>query len=106
METNVFIEKVIGCLDRDKSKIEWSRFNSCNAYLGNTQYIEFGGITYKIIPIKSYNTIVGYYNETEDTAYEYGKYSRTTSKQFSQICNQRLNYPARVLVDVSTADRW
>jgi len=106
METNIFIETIIKELDRRKDNIEWGRFNYCNAYIGNTQYIVFGGITYKIIPIKSYNTIVGYYNETEDTAYEYGKYSSTTSKQFTQICNQRLGHPNRVLVNVSTGGRY
>ena len=106
MKTNEFIEKVIGCLDRDKNRIDWSRFNSCNAYLGATQYIEFEGETHKITPIKSYYTIVGFYDESTDIAYEYGKYSSTTSKQFTQICNQRLNYPKRELVDVSTSGRW
>lgn len=106
METNNVIETIIKELDRRKLDIEWGRFNSCNAYIGNTQYIECEGTTYKVIPIKSYHTVVGYYDVNEDVAYEYGKYSSTTSKQFTQICNQRLGHPKRVLVNVSTGGRY
>ena len=109
MVTNEFIEKAIEIMDEAKGRMDWQRFNSCNAYLGDTVYVtDDKGVTHHLVPIKSYRTIVGFVDTTDGIAYEYGKYSRTTSKQFSQICNQRFRNlnPKRELVDVSTAGRW
>lgn len=106
MVTNEFIEKAIEIMDEAKGRMHWQRFNSCNAYLGNTVYVtDDKGVTHHLVPIKSYRTIVGFMDITDDVAYEYGKYSPTTSKQFTQICNQIFNHPKRELVEVSTAYR-
>ena len=106
MTTNGFIEKAISIMDEAKKRTPWVRFNHCNAYLGNNFCIEFEGVVHHCVPIKSYNTIVGFMDNTDDVAYEYGKYSPTTSKQFTQICNQVFRPAKRELVDVSTSGRW
>ena len=60
--------------------VQWRRFNSCQAF------------TCKYSPkydlIKSYSTIVGLVDNENQTMYELGKWSRTTSKQITQIHNQ------------------
>lgn len=70
-----------------RSNIHWVRFNYCNAYTTGGALIEvtIGNDDYYVLPIMSYTTVVGFaYN---GVVYEIGKYSRTTSKQFTQICN-------------------
>lgn len=108
MRTNSFIEKAINIMDEAKGRTPWTRFNQCNAYTGNMFYItDDDGKVHKCIPIKSYRTIVGFADTTDDIIYEYGKYSRTTSKQFSQISHQVFGYEyKRELVDVDTYNRW
>lgn len=56
----------------------WTQFNHCNAYISNC-------INNRFFLIKSYNTIVGIVDDQEAQIFEIGKYSRTTSKQFTQI---------------------
>ena len=75
--------------------IKWKRIRNRNFYISNTfRYNE-----HYIILFKSYNTIVGFVDETENMFYEIGKYSRTTSRQMTQIYNMCFskNYP-RVFV--------
>jgi len=105
IDTNFFIEEVIHHLDTNKHQIGWEQFEHCNAYLGDTQCIpDETGEVHKIMPIKSYNTIVGYIDFYDDICYEYGKYSRTTSCQVTRIAS---DYGmGKVYVDVSTAGRW
>jgi len=59
----------------------WVQFHKCQAWISD----EFDE-RYRLI--KSYHTIVGLIDCKEHVVYEIGKYSRTTSKQFTQICNQ------------------
>ena len=108
MKTNGFIEQAIKIMDEAKAKLEWTQFNHCNAYIGGFVYVpNEDGTVHKCTPIKSYNTIVGFVDNNDGIIYEYGKYSRTTSKQVTQICNQWFGYSyKRVLVDVDTYDRW
>ena len=59
----------------------WVRFHSCQAWISDE-------IDERYRLIKSYHTIVGLVDTKEKKVYEIGKYSTTTSKQFTQICNQ------------------
>ena len=61
--------------------LKWVQFHKCNAYISDV-------IDGRYRLIKSYATIVGIADCDTLDIYEIGKYSRTTSKQFSQICNQ------------------
>lgn len=63
--------------------IKWQRIKTRNFYISNT----FRYNDHYIILLKSYETIVGFVDCTENIFYEFGKYSRTTSKQMTQIYN-------------------
>ena len=58
----------------------WQQFNHCNAWVS-------GCIKNRFFLIKSYQTIVGIVDDQEADFFEIGKYSRTTSKQVTQIYN-------------------
>ena len=63
------------------NKVEnWTQFRHCNAYISNC-------INNRFFLIKSYDTIVGIVDDQQADIFEIGKYSRTTSKQFTQIHN-------------------
>ena len=113
MKENTFINQVINYLDERLNRIGFVQFRNCNAYYGYepiTMYWADEIVGYEreahVIPIRSYNTIVGFADIDNQVVYEYGKYSRTTSKQFSQICHTRFPNYERVLVDVETYNRW
>ena len=75
------IKDIIKRVQDEKHLIRWQQFNHCQAYTGSY-------IGYRFI--KSYNTVVGLIDDINGIVYECGKYSRTTSKQFTQICNSLL----------------
>ena len=60
--------------------ITWKRFRHCNAYISNC-------ILNRYFLVKSYDTIVAVIDDQEGELYELGKWSRTTSKQVTQIFN-------------------
>lgn len=60
--------------------VNWEQFNYCQAWIGD--------ISPRYSLIKSYFTIVGLVDHEEKVVYELGKWTRTTSKQVTQICNQ------------------
>lgn len=62
--------------------IRWEQFRQCNAYISQCLQNRF-------YLIKSYSTIVGIVDDQEADFFEIGKYSRTTSKQMTQIYNSR-----------------
>lgn len=74
-------------LQSERHHIEWFRFNHCNAYttMGALVSVTIGNDEYFVLPIMSYETVVGFVYD--NIVYEIGKYSQTTSKQFTQICN-------------------
>lgn len=83
----ILANDIVNGLQIKSFDIDWVRFNYCNAYTtaGALIGITIGNEEYYVLPIMSYTTIVGFvYN---NVVYEVGKYSRTTSKQFTQICN-------------------
>lgn len=70
----------------DRLIMKWHQFNHCNAYTSEPHYN--AELDADIILIKSYNTIVGIVNLDTKEVVEVGKYSVTTSKQFTQIHRQ------------------
>lgn len=86
--TNAEVIKKAGELRTDR----WFRFNSCQAYTS-------GILEDRYILIKSYSTIVGLVDIANQMFYEIGKYSRTTSKQITQIHNQKFSSFSREFVE-------
>lgn len=72
--------------------IKWNRFNNCNAYVSQC-------LKNRFFLIKSYSTIVGIVDDQEADFFEIGKYSRTTSKQVTQIHNQMFPDTTRKYVE-------
>ena len=106
-----YADKIIEVLDNKKDKIAFIQFRSCKAYIGEEVTIQVDSDTFedysvRVVPIMSYDTIVGFADITNQTVYEYGKYTPTTSKQFTQIYNKRFSNYDRVLVDVPTYNRF
>ena len=60
--------------------VEWKQFRHCNAYISNC-------LNNRFFLVKSYNTIVAVIDDQSGELYELGKWSRTTSKQVTQIFN-------------------
>lgn len=66
-------------------KLNYKRFNHCNAYISEVVFCSAENVTFQLI--KSYDTIVGFVNLDTKEYIELGKWSRTTSKQVTQIYN-------------------
>lgn len=66
--------------------IKWTRFRTTNAYLGDFYTVTVNGQVYRVLPYRSYETVVAFSYLLG--FYEVGKYSRTTSKQVTQIYNE------------------
>lgn len=92
------------------SNHSWTRFNYCQAWTTFSWHnvtSVCNGKDVLALPVKSYNTIVAFMLSTVDSNgnellefYEVGKYSRTTSKQVTQIYNSRYSDKAeRIYVD-------
>ena len=70
----------------------YRQFRTCKFYIGDTRrYYIPEEVDIFIIPLKSYKTIVGFVDCTNKVFYEVGKYSRTTSKQMTQVYNSLFN---------------
>ena len=76
---------------------DWTRFNYCQAWISDEIFNSAYGITFRLV--KSYNTIVALIDITNKKYYEIGKYSRTTSKQVTQIHNQLYREYERVFIN-------
>lgn len=83
-----------------KNNIEWTQFKHCNAFISATfERVRLNnGEALTVSAIKSYNTIVAFYDYDSQTLYEVGKYSRTTSKQITQIFRCFFENRSRVFV--------
>lgn len=92
MTTEKVLEKA---REVNREQLRWTQFNHCQAWLSNTHADEDG--IWQLI--KSYATIVGLVDHNDGKVYEIGKYSQTTSKQFTQICRQLYPYYAREYVE-------
>ena len=60
--------------------VKWKQFRKCNAYISSC-------IHNRYFLVKSYRTIVAVIDDQNGELYELGKWSRTTSKQVTQIYN-------------------
>lgn len=96
---------IINDLQSNCNNINWTQFRHCNAYTtvdkqgGVTlECVIIGNVRYYVLPIMSYKTVVGFVHQAN--VYEVGKYSRTTSKQFTQICNAYFPHLDRVYIDI------
>ena len=70
----------------------WVQFNKCNAYVSDILRDQ-----YRLV--KSYHTIVGLVDCENKKFFEIGKYSRTTSKQITQIYNRMFSTFDREYID-------
>lgn len=75
-----------------KDKATWEKFHYTSARVSDL-------INGRYILIKSYSTIVGMVDKVESKMYEFGKYSSTTSKQFTQIHNQLFSDCERIFIN-------
>lgn len=66
---------------------QWKRFNYCQAWISENDYYDESTETYFGM-VKSYETIVAIIDYSRHRFVRLGKWSRTTSKQCSQIHNQ------------------
>lgn len=60
--------------------VTWKQFRHCKAYISSC-------INNRYFLVKSYSTIVAVIDDQQGELYELGKWSRTTSKQVTQIFN-------------------
>lgn len=95
----VVANDIVNALQGMRGSIDWVQFNHCNAYTtgGAIERVIIGETEYFVQPIMSYSTIVGFVHEC--VVYEIGKYSRTTSKQFTQICNTYFSEYDRIYME-------
>ena len=75
-----------------RGKAIWSKFNYTSASISDL-------IDNRYILIKSYNTIVAMVDTYQNKLFEFGKYSRTTSKQITQINNQMFSECERIFIN-------
>ena len=65
---------------------EWEmQFRHCQAWLSTTIYCSAYDVTFELV--KSYSTVVAVIDHTNEKFIRLGKWSRTTSKQSTQIHN-------------------
>lgn len=62
------------------SDVTWKRFRHCNAYISSC-------IGNRYFLVKSYSAVVAVIDDQNGDLYELGKWTRTTSKQVTQIYN-------------------
>ena len=100
----VIANDIRNALQSERHHIEWFRFNHCNAYttMGALVNVTIGNDEYFVLPIMSYETVVGFVYER--VVYEIGKYSQTTSKQMTQICKAYFSDYDRIFMKKGIAD--
>ena len=87
MMNKILANDIRNQLQAKRNHTVWKQFNHCNAYTAYEKItVTIGDTDYTVTPIRSYETIVAF--EYDGTVYEIGKYSRTTSKQVTQITNR------------------
>ena len=86
MMNSIIVNDVRNSLQAKRNHVKWVRFNHCNAYIGDEITVTIGDTDYTVTPILSYETVVAFAHN--GIMYEVGKYSRTTSKQVTQITNK------------------
>lgn len=92
-------ESIIAIYEQINKYVQYAQFNKCNAFVGtHAQEIvdTTDGTVHEIQPVKSYDTVVGFYDITEDCFCEIGKFSPTTSKQCYRLCHELFGAADRV----------
>lgn len=72
------------------NNVRYSRFNYCQAYISERIYCSTFDLDFQLV--KSYETIVAVIDHTHQKFIRLGKWSRTTSKQSTQIHNTHCRY--------------
>ena len=93
------IIRIYNNIQKTGEKVDYYRFRNCNAYISETYVDIIDGETGEcntVRLIKSYDTIVAFYDYDSNCFCEIGKFSRTTSKQLTQIYNQEFRNSERV----------
>lgn len=101
MMNEILVNDIRNQLQANRLNIKWNKFNSCNAYIGELTEVIIGNDSYMVYPVMSYTTVVGFC--CKDGFYEIGKYSRTTSKQVTQIFNSYYSHMERFYTKLRTA---
>lgn len=103
------IDKVMEQLDR-KYKLgvlEIRPYKGCDCGVSLDVAVETNSGFIKVYAVVSYETVVGFIYPSEETLYEYGKYTSTTSCQITKIMRDWYKGYERVLVKgVDTASRF
>ena len=95
------IEAIMEYLKAHKDEFTFQRYKSIKGFYGMWVNIDTPEVKARVVPIKSYKTIVGYVDCDEEIFYEYGKYTASTSRQVSGMYNQYWRTFKRELVDVN-----
>ena len=80
----------------------WFRFRHCNAY--TSDYYGNKNVHYTLI--RSYNTVVALYDHNTNECIIWGKYSTTTSKQITMICNEYFPTCRKVQLEMTNVKLW
>lgn len=78
--------------------VPFERFRRCRAWVSAPIFNSAFNVNFRLV--KSYNTIVGFINLDTEEYIELGKWSRTTSKQVTQIYNFAYYFYTRKFVDL------
>ena len=81
----MYQEKVNNLLEHYQVTNEWTQFRHCQAWLSGHIYNSAYNKNFRLM--KSYNTIVAFIDCDTSEFISLGKWSRTTSKQTTQIFN-------------------
>lgn len=70
-------------------RLEWGQYKARNMYISEPFYLNYNW--YRVV--MSYDTIIGFLSmkDSKFITWGYSKYSCTTSKQITQLCNEQ-NY--------------
>ena len=77
---------------------DYTQFRSCQAWVSTHIFNSAYGVNFQLV--KSYDTIVAFINLDTKQYIELGKWSRTTSKQVTQIYNALYSDFERLYCDV------
>lgn len=104
-ETIKLLTEIYKDFNSNIGSYKWNQFRHCNCYTTEDSVIfeTSGGVEY-LSPIRSYSTVVGFVNRLTHEVFECGKYSQTTSKQFTQMYNALYNGYKRYYVDIDKAE--
>ena len=103
------IDKVMEQLDRkyNLGTLDIRLYKNCECGVSDDVAVETDCGFIKVCAVVSYETVVGFIYPNEETLYEYGKYTSTTSCQITKIMRDWYKNYERVLVKgVDTASRF